>query len=157
MAFAAGLRELPAVHIVGLVAADAAGGSLAPCLSLFVTCVTFERGMGAVEREVGESVVELSPAQLNDVSLASLVLRMARAALPGAGVGHEAVITLVQPHVGGDILVAIEAQRGLRSRIGTVVAVGAVLLLLDMRLRQFAGHQQRLYVGCACRAERACE
>ena len=116
-----------------------------------------ERSMRAVQREVGEFVVELSATQLNDVSLASLVLRMARAALADAGIGHKAVIALVQPHIGSDILVAIQAQRGLRSRIGTVVAVGAVLLLLDMCLRQFAGHQQRFYAGGARRARWACE
>ena len=157
MTFAAGLRELPAVHIVGLVAADAACGSLAPRLTLLVTTVAVERSMRAVQREVGEFVVELSATQLNDVSLASLVLRMARAALADAGIGHKAVIALVQPHIGSDILVAIQAQRGLRSRIGTVVAVGAVLLLLDMCLRQFAGHQQRFYAGGARRARWACE
>lgn len=113
--------------------------------------------MCAVKREIGQFVVELSATQLNDVSLASLMIRMACAALTGAGVGHEAMIAAVQTDVGSNILVTIQAQRGLRSYVGTIMTVRAALLLLDMGLSQFARHQQRFYVGGAHGAHVTCK
>jgi hypothetical protein len=142
VALAAGLSELPVVHVIALVAADAGHGCLAPCHVRLVAAVAFERGMGALEREVRHMMIELRATELNDVGLAPLVFRVAGAAFADAGVGHAAVVAVVLAHVGRDVLVTIQAQGRLLARIGAIVAVGAVLLLLHVRARDLARHQQ---------------
>ena len=147
VAFAARLRELFVVDVVFLVAADAGRGSFAPSLAFLVAAFAVERSMRSLEREVGEVMIELRAAELHDVGVAASVLRMAGAAFADAGVGHAAVIALMLPHVLGDILVTIEAQRALRAHVRAVVAVGAGLFLLYMRLRHLAGHEERFHIG----------
>src|ERR1019366_2941329 len=46
VALAAGLGELPMVHVIILVAADAGHGCLAPCDVRLVAGAAFERGLG---------------------------------------------------------------------------------------------------------------
>lgn len=53
MALPAGLRELAAVRIVGLVATHACRRGLAKCSALFMTCRAIERRMRACKLEVG--------------------------------------------------------------------------------------------------------
>ncbi len=70
--------------------------------------------MGALEREVGGGMIELRAIELHDVGLAALVFRVAGAALADPGVGscgRESRGCVA--HVRRDVLVAIEAQRGL--------------------------------------------
>lgn len=75
--FAAGLRELVAMYIVLLVAADAGGRGLAPGLSRFMTALAWHTSMRALEGEVGQVMIELGLIQLNDVGVTPFVLGMA--------------------------------------------------------------------------------
>ena len=106
---AARLAELPAVHVVGLVAIDTVRRSFAPCPDLVAT-VARERGMRALEREVGQVVVELPAAQLHDVGFAALVLGVTRVAFTDTRVGHASVIAVMLPEVAGDLFMAIQTQ-----------------------------------------------
>ena len=123
VALAARLAELPAMHVVGLVAIDAVGWSLAPCYAGLVATVAHERGMRALEREVGQAVVELPTAELHDIGFAALVLGVTRVTFTDTRVGHASVIAVMLPEVAGDLFVAIETQRGLRPHIGAIVTV----------------------------------
>jgi hypothetical protein len=155
--FAARLRELFVVDVVVLVAAGAGRGSFAPRLGCLVATFAVERGMRSLEREVGEAMIELRAAELHDVGVAALVFGMASAAFADAGVAHAAVIASMLPYILGYVLVAVEAQRALRPCVRPVVTVGAGLFLLDVRLRDLAGHQQRLDVGRPYRSRRCSE
>src|SRR3984893_11905075 len=150
VALAARLRELAAVRVIRLMAADAVRRSLAPRFAFLVATLAVEGSVRALECEVGELMIELRAAELDDVGLAALVFRVASTALADAGVGHAAVVALMLLHVGGDILVTVQAQRSLCSNVGSVVAVRAGLFLLHMRLRHLAGHEQRLHIGAPC-------
>src|SRR5882757_5266913 len=114
-------------------APDAARRGLAPSLAFFVASLASQRRMCPLEREVGEAVIELRAAELNDVGLAALMLGMAGAALADAGVGHAAVVALMLLEIRGDGLVAIHAKRSLSLDVGAVMAVRAALFLLLVR------------------------
>ena len=117
-------------------------GALRHALALLVAAAALERRVGALEREVGQAMIEPRAIELNDVGLAALVLRVASAALAGAGIGHAPVKAQMVAHVARDFLVTIETQRGLAADVGAIVAVGAGLLLLHVRAGHFARHQQ---------------
>ena len=148
VALAAGLGELPAVHVVGFVAADAGRGRLAPGLALLVAAVAVERGWAPSSAKSVGGMIELRAIELHDVGIAALVFRVAGAALADAGVGHAAVIAAGararRPRCPCDS--PGTARIGLRD-VGAVVAVGAGLLLLHVRARDLARHQQRLHRG----------
>src|ERR1700722_12799279 len=141
----AGLCELPAVDIVRFVAADAGGRRLAPGLARLVAALASEGRVRALQCEVGEAMIELCTAELHDVGVAALVFGMAGAALARARVGHAPVIAAMIAHIGRRLLVAVETQRRLGAYVGAVMAAGAILFLLDVRLRHLARHEQRLH------------
>lgn len=110
VALAAGLAELPMVCVVALVAIDAVSCNFAPRHTGLVAGVAGERGMRALERKVGQVMIELPTAQVHDVGLATLVLRVTGTALTGAGVGHTSVVAVMLPQVRGDLFMAIQTQ-----------------------------------------------
>ena len=110
VALAARLAELPMVRVVALVAIDAAARSFAPGDAGLVATIAVERGMRALEREVGQVVVELSAAQMHDISVAALVLGVTCAAFTDTRVGHAPVIAVMLPQVAGDLFMAIQTQ-----------------------------------------------
>ena len=85
VALAARFGELPVVHVVRLVTADAGRRRLAPCLSRLVAAGALERRMRAFQREVGQVMVEARGIELHDIGCAALVLRVAGAAFADAG------------------------------------------------------------------------
>ena len=147
VALAARLAELPTVRVVILVTIDTVGRSFAPGDAGLVATVAGERGMRTLEREVGQAMIELPAAQMHDVGVAALVLGVACAAFANTRVGHASVIAVMLPQVAGDLLMAIETQRGLRSRVGAIVTIRAVLFLLDMGARHLTRHQQCFHRG----------
>src|SRR5271166_441227 len=144
VALAAGFRQLAAVNVIGLVAADAGRRRLAPGLARLVAGVAGERKMRAFEFEIGQAMIELCAVELHDIRIAALVFRVAGAAFADARVRHAAVIALVFVDVGRGLFVAIEAERSLRARVRAVVTIAATLFLFDMGARDLARHQQGL-------------
>jgi hypothetical protein len=86
--------------------------------------------------------------------MSALVLGVAGTALAGARAHHAAVVVLVILDVPGDVLVAIQAQGGLRVHIAAVVAQPARFFLFDVSLGDLSGHQQRLYRCGECSRRR---
>ncbi len=86
-------------------------------------------------------------AQLIDVGVATPVLRVAATALTGRAALHTAVVARLIADVGGDFLVAVQAQRGLPGAVGAVVTGAAVALQLRMRFRDRSRHDQCLDAG----------
>lgn len=73
MALTAGLRQLRRVNVIRLVAAVAGRDDLAPLLGLLVATVAIQGRVRALQREVGEMMIELRTAELHDVGGATLV------------------------------------------------------------------------------------
>ena len=142
MALATRLAELPPMRIVTLVTINAVDRSFAPVNAGLVATVAGKRGMRSLQREVGQVMVELTAAQMHNVSVAALVLGVTGAAFTDTRVGHASVIAVMLPQVAGDLFMAIQAQRRLGSRVGAIVTVRAGLLLLDMGARHLTWHQQ---------------
>ena len=86
-------------------------------------------------------VVEAGAVELDDVCVASLMLAVAALALCGCDVRHASVKAGVLRDIGGDGLVAIEAQGGLAMTIGAVMTQRAGFFLFDMRLADLSRHQ----------------
>ena len=143
VAVATRLGELAAMDVVCLVAGGAARGRFAPCGPGRVAGGAAERCMSAFERKIREPVVELGPAEPDDVGVASLVFRVTGAAFAAARIRHAAVKSQPLPQIRGDVLVAAHAQCRLGARIGAVVTVRAGFLELFVRARHFSRHQQR--------------
>lgn len=99
------------MSIVRLVAADALDRSLPPRLARLVAVVARECTMPALERKVGQLMIEARATELHDIGIPALVLGVACAAFTRAGVGHPTVVAMVVANVRLDILVAIETQR----------------------------------------------
>ncbi len=115
--------KLAAVRVVGLVAVDAAGRSLAKFPARFVAGVAASRRMRAGQREVGLGMVERRPGEPDDVRVAALVLGVAGLALRRVDIGQAAVKTSVRADVGRDVLVAGHAKRALAAAVGAIVAL----------------------------------
>lgn len=141
MALGTGLGELPVMHIIGLVTADARRRGLAKCFALCMTGRAIERRVRARQLELGQPMIELRTIELHDIRRAAFVFGMAGAALADAGILHASVKPFLLLHIGGYILMAVQAQCRLRPRVRAVMAIGAAGFLLDMRLAHFARHQ----------------
>jgi len=102
--------------------------------------------MRTLQRVVGVVVIELLAAQLDDVGVAPEVLGVAGATLGGVDTRQSAVEAAMLPDIGRDLLVTVEAQAGLATAVGAVVALRALLFVLGVRAGQLAGHEQRLRV-----------
>jgi hypothetical protein len=125
-----------------------------------VAAVAGQRAVRTSQRKVSAFVIEGRGVQAHDVGLAALVLGMAAGALADAGIGHAAVIALVTLQVGGDFLVAVDAQRALARTVGAIVAIAAGVFELGVRLGNLAGHEQALDRGAMsdrCGNERCCQ
>jgi hypothetical protein len=92
-------------------------------------------------------MIERHGGGLDDVAVASQMLRMAGAALCAGDAGQAPVHAACCAQVGGDVLVAVQAQGGLPTLVSAVVAQGALLLLLLVRTTHLARHQQAFEAG----------
>src|SRR5579883_2184529 len=141
-------RTIPSQPAAMRIVADVAGAAVARCrpirLPRRVTGGACQPGMRAPQRKIGEVVIESRGIELHDVGAAPEVIHVTRAALRGRHGRRVPVQAAMAANVRGDLLVAIEAERRLPGAIADVVAEGAVLLELLVRLRQFAWHEERL-------------
>ena len=115
------------------------------------------RRVRALEREVGEAMIELRAAQLHDVGVAALVLGVAGAAFAGARIGHAAVIA---------VLARARRRRSPCGSRGTATLwvrtfvrswqFGTVSSCFTCGTRHLARHQQRLH-GSAAERSTGCQ
>jgi hypothetical protein len=96
--------------------------------------------------EIRALVIELFPTQLDDVAGPAQMLRVTCTALRGPDARQVAVEAVFRADVGGDLLVAIEAEAGLMIPIAAIMAAGALLLVFFVSGAQFPGHEECLGV-----------
>lgn len=98
----------------------------------------------AEQREVSEFVIECIRVETDNIRVAALMVGMAVGADGTTGTTILAVKAGFCIDVTGDFFVTVEAQSALLAAFETLVAVGAVFLVLGMRLHNLARHDQCL-------------
>src|SRR5262252_320150 len=138
--------ELAFVRLLLAVATQAVARRLAVGLTRLMATRARHDGVRALQRVVGAIVIELLAAEFDDVGVAPEMLRVAGAAFGGFDGGEVAMVAAVLAHIRRDVFVAGEAESRLAAAVGAIVAVRAVVLVLGVRGRQLAGHEERLGV-----------
>jgi hypothetical protein len=100
----------------------------------------------ATQWKIRAVVIELFLTQLDDVARPAQMLRVTRAALGCPDARQPAVEAAFRADVGGDLLVAIDAQPGLTIAIAAIMAARALLLVFLVSGAQLSGHEERLWV-----------
>lgn len=103
---------------------------------------TCDGEVSVLQREIRQVVREAGLIELVDVGVATQVLGVTTAALAGGSLWHAAVISRLGADIGGDFLVAVEAQGGLALPVGTVVAITALAFDLGVGLGDRPGHDE---------------
>lgn len=96
----------------------------------------------AEQREVSEFVIKCIRVETDNIRVAALMVGMAAGADGTTGTTILAVKAGFCIDVTGDFFVTVEAQSALLAAFETLVAVGAVFLVLGMRLDNLARHDQ---------------
>lgn len=140
--------ELPIMHIPFPVTAVTFPLRLPEFLPLFMTAGAAHgtAGVSAVQRKVCPVMVEDGLVQRNDIGITSDMIRVARLALFVADSGRPAVKTGPAADVGGDRLVAIEAQVALKGLVKRGVTGTAILFMFGMRRGQRTRHDQPAHI-----------
>ena len=112
-----------------------------------MTTATAQRQVRVTQREVGQVVCEAGLVESRDVRVAPVVLRVATTTLSAARCGHATVITGLAADVLRNVLVAVQAERGLSLTVGSIMAGGAIFFAAGMCLGDRAGHDQCLEGG----------
>ncbi|HEU4654128.1 MAG TPA: hypothetical protein VFS47_09075 [Steroidobacteraceae bacterium] len=89
-------------------------------------------------------MIEQTCIEFHDVGIAATMFGVTRTALDIRTARNDAVVTVFRCDVRRNVLMTGQAQLRLALAVLAVVAVAAFLFDLRMRLRDFAGHQQRL-------------
>lgn len=139
--------EGAAMHVILLVTVQTAGRRATVRFARTVACSAGQGRVGPIEREIGEGVVETRGTELVDIGVATEMLGMTSAALPGACVLHPPVIARRAADIRGDLLVTVEAETGLARAIRAVVAGAAVGFELLVSPADRPRHDQLLEVG----------
>lgn len=129
-----------AVFLVRLVAAAAGYGA-----------------MFALQHKVGLPVVKTAGIELDNIGVTTLMVGVAGFTTDGVSISEPPVIALLLTDIGGDFLMAVQAQRALSSFAERGVALIAIGFILRVPLDQLTGHQQRfenIRPGRACSAQR---
>jgi hypothetical protein len=134
--------QLAFVRLLRRVAADTIAGGFPEFPAGWMATVAGGVRVRAAQRKIGGFVIEGVAAELHDVGAPTLVLDVTGAALRGFDSLQSAMKSLPRSHIGGDFLVAVEAQLPLAPAVAAVVAVGAVLLVLPVSRGQLAGHEK---------------
>src|SRR6516162_751079 len=102
--------------------AEAVARGFAVGLTRDMAARTRHADMRTLQRVVSMVVIELLAAELHDVGVAPEVLGVAGTTLGGVDTRQSAVEAAMLPDIGRDLLVTVEAQAGLATAIGAVVA-----------------------------------
>jgi hypothetical protein len=136
--------QVPVVGVVVLMTAVAGAGSVAKLLSGLVAGVAGGSHVGAVEGEVRLRVVEGLRNEPGDVRVASLMLRVAAAALAGGDVRMPAVESFRRCNVCRHVLVTLETELGLVGAAERRVAGLTFVLDVGVPFDHRPWHHQRL-------------
>jgi len=139
MAIGAGIAQLALVLVVLAVAGDTGGRRVAQLLALGVAVAALHlgHGMSALEREIGEFVVEGLFIERRDVHVPPLVLGVADAAFLFL---DASMVTLLLDGVFGHLFVAVETQPALCALLEAHVALLTVALKIGMAFNYLARH-----------------
>ena len=139
--------ELSAVRVVVPVTVCTARCRLAVLPAGLVAGAAVGSGVRAVQGEIRSRVIERGSDEFDDVGVPPEVLGVTGLALQAFDALQPAVEASIPASVGGDVLVAVHAQRRLPLAIGPVVALRAVRPHLGMPGNHLAGHEQGLDPG----------
>jgi hypothetical protein len=123
-------------------AGEAIGGGFAKTLVRRMAAIAGHVSVHALERVLSLCVVELLAAEFDDVRIAPEMLRMTGMTLGILDPRQMAVETALLMQVGGDILMAIEAQLRLPIAVAAVMALRALFFVLRVRRGELARHEQ---------------
>ncbi len=101
----------------------------------------------ASQRIVRGIVLESRDVHPQDVCFAAEVFGVARAAFCPINGRQAPMKADLGAHIGGDVLVTIEAESRLPPTVAAVVAIGTVLFEFGVCIRYLAWHEQGLYIG----------
>ena len=149
MTIRTGSAQVTAVDVVAVMATGAFCRRFSMGKFRFVAAAAAFGCVGSEQRELCQLMVEQARLQSDDVCLATLVLRMAAAALSASGFSVAGMKSSLIVQIGGDVLVAIQAQLFLRAAIEQTVAGAAGLFGIRMRLCHRAGHDQTFQARAA--------
>ena len=151
LAVAAGARcaKAPLVAVIFAMAVDASGRRVSKFGARLVAGYAGDAGVSAVERIVGEAVVECFAVERRQIGFAALVLGMTLAALGGACARGTAVEAELCLNVVRDLLVTGQTELRLALLVELLVAIGTVYLELFVGATELAGrHQLVEHAGC---------
>ena len=127
------------VRIDRLMTIDASAGHAAELGGGCVTPAAGDRGVSALQREIGKVVIERLTIELDDVRAAPLVIGVTVFALLLHRVGLASVITPARQAIRRDLLMAGETQIALRLTGKRHVALRAIIFQLGMAFDQRPG------------------
>ncbi len=155
MTIVACLPQTPLMRIFGLVAVEAAPGSIAKLYRLRVTAGTRHCDMGVAKLEVRKCMIEGLAVELDDVRISPLVIRMTMVAFLFRCLRIAAMKPSTDLAIGGNILVAGHAESRLRPWRKRLVTVAALLFKLSVSRREWPGHDE-LLEHVLCLHQRSC-
>lgn len=144
MARGAVLAHASAMNVVGCVASVTCAGGITVLGSGFVTARASQPGVGGIEGEIANVVIEGLGIKRDDVEGSSLVLRVTAFALASDAI-EPTMMPLFPRHVVTDVFMTGHAQRGLLLLAEPRVTLPALLLVLRVCSNDRAGHDQPLH------------
>ena len=138
------LTEPLLVRLLRFVAVIAAAGGAAESDRSCVAAVAADRLVAALELEIGGGVIEGLAVELDNIGVSTLVVGVTILAVLVQSVGLPAVKASTVPAVIGGLLVARDAEAGLRLPGEWLVAAVALLFELGVPGNQRAWHHKRL-------------
>lgn len=141
--------ERTTMRVILAVAIDAGGRSPAVGNIRAVTTSTRQCQVGIAQDEVGQIVCETRLVQSGDVGVTPVVFDVATPTLTGTCREHATVIAGLAANILRDVLVTVQAERGLPLTVGAIVAGSTILFDAGVGLGERSGHDQCLEGGGA--------
>lgn len=144
MAVTAGYAQASFVDIVFFVTIVTAAGRIAKFRIQFVAGLAISLYVRAVKRVIGELMFERCMIKCSNFHRAAFVIGVAGFTLLSRDVGCFTVEAFFCFYICGDILVAIQAKRGLFSLLKRQMTTFAFPFCLGVTFNHFTGHHQRI-------------
>ena len=122
-----------------------------------MTLAAFRLQMRAGQSKVGQFMIEGARVQPDDVGAPALMVRMTGCATGIQRNRIAPVVTLPAGHVGGDVIMTIQAQAALLVARKRHVTLIAITFIVGVTGDDFARHYELLEINRRCRRDRATE